>query len=85
MTKPSRKDRLRPLEYLLMAGGFALFSALVTLMVTRDPLVTVISFGVVFILALLTLALLALAMKPDEAELNDLEEQNRPPGGGSAH
>ena len=82
MTQPSRKDRMRPLEYLLMAGGIALFSGLIALMVTRDVLIAIVGFGVVFILALLTLALLALAMKPDDAELGDIDEQNRHSGGG---
>jgi Na+/melibiose symporter-like transporter len=80
MTQPSRKDRMRPAEYLLLAGGIALFSGLVTLMTTRDFVVTAIVFGIIFILALMTLALLALAMKPDDAELKDLDAQDRAEG-----
>lgn len=80
MTKPSRKDVMRPYEYLSIAGVLAVFSALITLMATRDPLVTVIAFGVVFIIALMSLALLALAIKPDDNELTDLDDQNREQG-----
>lgn len=85
MTQPSRKDRMRPLEYLLLAGGFALFSGIVTLLTTRDLVVTAIIFGIIFIIALMTLALLALAMKPDDAELNDIDAQNKAEGGHDPH
>lgn len=85
MTQPSRKDRMRPVEYLLLAGGIALFSGLITLLTTRDIIVTSIIFGVIFILALMTLALLALAMKPDDAELDDIDAQNQAEGGASQH
>lgn len=78
MTKPTRKDRMRPFEYLLLAAGFALFAGLITLMSTRDVVVAIIFFGIVFILALMTLALLALAMKPDDAELHDIDLQDNP-------
>jgi len=85
MTQPSRKDRMRPIEYLLFAGGIALFSGLVTLLTTRDIIVTVIIFGIIFILGLMTLALLALAMKPDAAELNDIDAQNQAESGKDPH
>jgi hypothetical protein len=86
MTQPSRKDIMRPYEYLAIAGGIALFSGLIALMTTRDPIIAIIGFGAVFIIALMTLALLALAMKPDDKELSDLEDQERQRrGDNSAH
>lgn len=85
MTTPSRRDMMRPFEYLAIAGGIALFSALIILATTRDLLFTVIGFGIIFILALMTLALLALAMKPDDAELSDLRDQEHDGGKGTHH
>jgi hypothetical protein len=79
MTTPSRRDMMRPFEYL------AMFSALIILATTRDLLFTVIGFGIIFILALMTLALLALAMKPDDAELSDLRDQEDDGGKGTHH
>lgn len=78
MTQPSRKDIMRPYEYLAIAGGIALFSALIAFATTRDIVVTLIGAGGIFILALMTLALLALAMKPDENEIHDIEAQDHP-------
>ncbi|TQL46574.1 hypothetical protein FB562_2098 [Homoserinimonas aerilata] len=83
-TQPSRKDRMRPLEYLLIGGGISVFSGLITLMVTRDIEITAIVTGIIFILSMMTLALLALAMKPDSAELDDIDAQNKQ-GGGAPH
>lgn len=75
--RPSLRERLRPAELLTVSGVIAAFSGLIVLMATRDWVITSIGFGVVFILAVLTTALLALSAKPDEAELKDLEEQDR--------
>ncbi|QEE60141.1 hypothetical protein FVA74_00140 [Salinibacterium sp. dk2585] len=80
MSQPSRKDVMRPYEYLAIAAVLALFSGIVALATTRDPIVAIIGFGAVFILTLMTLALLAMAIKPDEKELSDLEDQDRKQG-----
>lgn len=77
MTEPSRKDLMRPYEYLAIAGGIALFSGVIMFMTTRDIVLSAIGLGIIFIIALMSLALLALAMKPDDAELTDLEQQSR--------
>lgn len=77
MNAPSRRDRLRPLEFLLIAGGIAVFIGLVVLGSTREPILALVFFGVTFIVTLVTLALLALSMKADEAEKLDLHDQDR--------
>lgn len=77
MNAPSRRDRLRPLELLLIAGIIALFIGLVVLGSTREPILALVFFGIAFIVTLVTLALLALSMKADEAEKLDLHDQDR--------
>ena len=77
MTTPSRKDRTRPAELLALSGGLALFAALIVLMSTRDFVIAIIVLGVTFIVALIALAMLALATRPDDEEKLDLDEQNR--------
>jgi len=77
MNAPSRRDRLRPLEYLLIAGVCAVFIGLVVLGSTREPILALVSFGIAFIATLVTLALLALSMKADDAEKLDLRDQDR--------
>ena len=37
MTEPTRRQKLRPIEYVMLSGVMALFAGLVVLMVTRDP------------------------------------------------
>jgi hypothetical protein len=77
MTEPSRRDRFRPAELIGLSAIIALFGGLVTLMSTRDLVLTLIFFGVIFILTLMTIALLVMAIKPDKAEEQDLAEQNQ--------
>ena len=73
---PSRRDQLRPLEFLLIAAAVAVFIGLVVLGSTRQPLLAIIFFGVAFIVTLVTIAMLALAIKPDDAEKLDLRQQD---------
>lgn len=75
--KPSRSDRLKPLELVGGSGLFALFTGVIVLVTTRDWLFAVIGLGVVFIIALVTLAMLSMTFKPDASEVLDLDEQNR--------
>lgn len=77
MTEPSRRDRYRPAELITLSLVIALFGGLVTLMSTRDLVLALVFFGVIFILTLVTIALLVMAMKPDEEEKQDLDEQDR--------
>lgn len=74
--QPSRKDRLRPFEFIVMAAIIAVFIGLVVLMSTRQPTLALIFGGVGFIVSLVVIAMLALAMKPNAAEKIDLTEQD---------
>lgn len=77
MSQPSRRDRYRPAELLALSGGIALFAGIVALLSTRDLVLAIVALGIVFILTLITIALLVLAMKPDDEEKFDLDQQNR--------
>lgn len=77
MTEPSRRDRFRPAELITLSLVIAAFGGLVTFMSTRDFVLAIIFFGVIFILTLMTIALLVMAIKPDADEKHDLDEQNR--------
>jgi len=76
MTEPTRRDRFRPAELITLSAVIAGFGGLVTLMSTRDLVLTLIVFGIIFILSLMTIALLVMAVKPDDEEKRDLDEQN---------
>lgn len=77
MTEPNRRDRFRPAELITLSLVIAAFGGLITFMSTRDLVLATIFFGVIFILTLVTIALLVMAIKPDADEKNDLDEQNR--------
>ncbi|GAB3397813.1 hypothetical protein GCM10027568_33960 [Humibacter soli] len=83
--KPTLRDRMRPVEFLGIAGVLSVFVGLIVLMSTREPILALIFFGVAFIVTLVVLAIFALGFKPDDEERRDLAEQNheRPelPGG----
>jgi hypothetical protein len=74
--QPSRADRLKPIEYLGLSGGMAVFVGLTILLTTREPVLALVGFGVTFIIALVVIAMFALGSKPDAAEESDLNEQN---------
>ncbi|HEV7950980.1 MAG TPA: hypothetical protein VGP24_14540 [Glaciihabitans sp.] len=76
MTAPSRKDRLRPLELLVLSGIIAVFMGVVVFVSTRELGLGFIFLGIAFIVSLMTLAMLALSAKPDAAEKSDLSEQD---------
>lgn len=75
--KPNRKDQLRPVELLAIAGVMALFVGIIVFMSTRDFTVAIIFTGIVFIVALVVLAMMVLALKPDGDEKLDIDEQDR--------
>jgi predicted lysophospholipase L1 biosynthesis ABC-type transport system permease subunit len=80
VAKPSRKDRTRPAELLILSAVMAIFTGLIVLMSTRDIVLSLIFVGIVFILVLVVLAMLVLAVRPDGDELHDLDEQDHPGG-----
>lgn len=77
MTEPTRRDRFRPAELLSLSLVIALFGSLVVFLTTRDVVFALVSLGIVFILSLVTIALLVLAIKPNDDDRNDIDEQNR--------
>ncbi|HMM83131.1 MAG TPA: hypothetical protein PJ998_08140 [Terrimesophilobacter sp.] len=77
MHTPTLRDRLRPLELLSLSAVIGVFTGLVILFTTREWWLAGIGFGVAFILAIMTIALLALSAKPNADELDDLDEQDR--------
>ena len=72
----SQKRRHSP-ALLALSGGLALFTALIVLMSTRDFVLSIIFFGIAFIVVLMVLAMLALATRPNADERLDLDEQDR--------
>ena len=75
--QPTRKDRFRPVELLVISAILAIFVGLIVLMSTRQWLLASVSLGIAFIVALVGLAMFSLAFKPNADEVSDLEEQNR--------
>jgi protein-S-isoprenylcysteine O-methyltransferase Ste14 len=80
VVKPSRKDRTKPVELLVLSGVMAVFTGLIVLMSTRDIVLSLIFVGIAFVVVLVVLAMLVLAVRPDGDELIDLDEQNHPEG-----
>ena len=72
--KPSRRDVLRPAEYVGGAAIAAIFTGVITLLVTRDFTLALIATGGVFIIVLVALALFAMAVKPDASESAELRD-----------
>jgi hypothetical protein len=77
MSEPTRRDRFRPLELLVLSAIVAVFVGLVVFGSTRDFGLGVIFFGVGFIVTLVVLATLAITGRPDDAEVLDLDDQDR--------
>ena len=80
MTSPSWRDRVRPAEFLGLSAVFALFVGLVVLMTTRELELALIFLCIGFIVALVVIAMLALAAKPNEDERHEIDESDRPMG-----
>jgi hypothetical protein len=76
VTSPSRQDRLRPLEFVGISAVVAVFIGLVVLFTTRQPILALVFFGIAFIVSLVVIAMLSLAIKPNEAEQTDITEQD---------
>jgi predicted lysophospholipase L1 biosynthesis ABC-type transport system permease subunit len=72
--QPSRRELLRPVEYVGGAAIAAIFVGVIALVATRDWMIAIVGTGGVFIVVLMVLALLQMAIKPDaleQAELGD--------------
>ncbi len=77
MTTPTRRDRMKPLELVVISLIVGVFGGLIVLMSTRELMLSLISFGISFIVSLIVIAMLVLGAKPNKAELLDIEEQNK--------
>jgi uncharacterized membrane protein HdeD (DUF308 family) len=82
VNQPSRRDRLKPVELLVLSAVMALFVGLVVLLSTRQPLLAVVFFGVAFIVSLVIMAMFSLSIKPNDAEQHEIDDdtQDRPAG-----
>lgn len=83
MSVPSRRDRLRPVELIVLAAILAIVGGLVVLMVSRDLKFMLIIIGVAFVAILVLMATFVLLAKPNKSELEDIEEmsiEDRPKG-----
>lgn len=67
MNEPTRKERLRPIEYVMLSGFMALFAGLIVLMVTRDGILAFLAAGIVFVLVIIGIAMLMLAVSPNNS------------------
>ncbi|ARJ07063.1 hypothetical protein GCM10010988_24180 [Cnuibacter physcomitrellae] len=82
MNAPSRRDRLRPVELLVLSAVMAAFVGLVVLMSTRELSLAGIFAGVAFIVTLVVIAMFALTFKPNETERHEIDDDDsqRPTG-----
>ena len=79
MTEPTRRQKLRPIEYVMLSGVMALFAGLVVIMVTRDALLAIIGSGLAFIVVIIGIAMLLLAVSPNSTP----DGQKSSPGTGN--
>ncbi|ROQ40065.1 hypothetical protein EDF46_1701 [Frondihabitans sp. PhB188] len=76
MTTPSRRERVRPAELLGLSAVFAVFTGLIVLLATRELNLAGIFLCIAFILAVVVLAMLSLASKPNDAEMHEIRDEN---------
>lgn len=65
MNQPTRRERLRPAEYVMLSGLMALFAGLIVLMVTREPLFALVVAGLIFVVVIIGIAMLVLSASPN--------------------
>lgn len=83
---PSRRDRMRPLELLVMAAVLGVFVGAFAFMGTREWALALIMAGVAFIVALVIIATLLIAVTPKNADRVDPVDPDAPTGAaGSVH
>lgn len=66
---PSKKDKLKPLELVGFSAVLSIFATLVVLMATKDFRLAAIVLALVFILSLMTVALIGLGIKPNPEDI----------------
>ena len=78
--KPTKREMLRPVEYVGGAAIAAIFTGVITLVATREWNLALIATGGVFIIVLVALALFSMAVKPDAMESAEIHDADRAPG-----
>ncbi|MFB2598931.1 hypothetical protein ACEXQE_14160 [Herbiconiux sp. P17] len=78
MNQPSRRDRLKPVELLVLSAVMSLFVGLVVLLSTREIILALIFFGVAFIVSLVIMAMFSLSIKPNDAEQHEIDDDEEP-------
>ena len=71
---PTRRDRMRPLELLGLAGAIGVFVGLIVGLGTREWILAAIFFGAIFIVSLVVLAMLSLAIRPSDETLPNADQ-----------
>jgi hypothetical protein len=79
MNTPTRRERMRPAEYVMLSGFMALFAFLIVLMVTRDVVLALVASGLIFVIVIIGISMLVLAMTPNQVP----EGQQDKPGTGN--
>lgn len=73
--QPTRRQKLKPFEYLAFAGGAGIFIGLVAFVTVRDTPLALISGGIGFIATLLLTATMMLTIKPKGRSSADLDKR----------
>ncbi|RFA23421.1 hypothetical protein [Subtercola boreus] len=81
-TPPTRRQILKPVELVLISAVLALFVGLTVLLATRQPVLSIVFFGIAFIVSLVVIAMFTLTFKPNEAEQQELRSEDELGGGG---
>ncbi|MCS5735398.1 DUF687 domain-containing protein [Herbiconiux daphne] len=77
MNQPSRRDRLKPVELLVLSAVLSVFVGLVVLLSTRQPILAVVFFGIAFIVTLVVMAMFSLSIKPNDLEQHEIDDDPR--------
>jgi len=85
MTAATLRDRLKPLELILLSAVIGIFTGGIVLLSSRDLTLSAIWFGIAFIVGLVILAMFVLAAKPNKNELLDIQELDAEASKKSAH
>jgi hypothetical protein len=79
MTVPTIREKLKPIELVVVSLVIASVTALIVMIISRDIILASIALGVSFIVCLVVMAMFVLAIKPNKSELLDIQEQNDAP------
>jgi VIT1/CCC1 family predicted Fe2+/Mn2+ transporter len=82
---PSRRDRLRPLEFIGFATVLGVFAGLIVLMGTRDLVLAAVSVGIAFIATVIMVALVGLGKKPSQEDIEARGDLRKPEDGTNWH